>query len=226
MPSYSKSGPVHGVRIIFKLNSDIYKAYCSCPAGFDGRCNHLAATLFAIEDMCGQPDSTKRTDNGEDIACTSKPCAWSVPRKRQIESAPIQTLKFEKHVWGKKKANSKTKSNTEQDVRAHHQRNQDQDLNAIFERVKQVEKKTGKKMGLSCIMPHSLPVQAPVQETKIVEVPRKSKWEIVSPMKNCPLSLDDIAIRALRTKKRLFDSANDVKAISEDTCEQHKTRVV
>jgi hypothetical protein len=55
-----------------------------------------------------------------------------VPRKRQIESAPIQTLKFEKHVWGKKKANSKTTSNTEQDVRAPHQRNQDQDLNAIF----------------------------------------------------------------------------------------------
>lgn len=170
--------------------------------------------------MC-QPDSVTRADG---IACTSKPCKWSVPRKRQIESAPIQTLKFEKHVWGKKKANYKT-SETQQDVRAPHQRNQDQDLNAIFERAKEVEKKTGKKMGLSYIMPHSLPAQATVQETKLVEEPQKSKWDIVSPMKHCPLSLDDIAERALRTKQRLFDSATDAKAISEDTCEQHKTRV-
>ena len=33
------------MKMIIKANSHIYKAYYPCPAGVDGRCNHLAATL-------------------------------------------------------------------------------------------------------------------------------------------------------------------------------------
>lgn len=101
MPSYSKSGRVYCVKMIIKANSHIHKAYCPCPAGVDGRCNHLAATLFAIEDMSGKADSISR--NTDELPCTSKPCVWSVPKKRHSEPTPINAVKFAKHVWEKKK---------------------------------------------------------------------------------------------------------------------------
>lgn len=47
-PSYSKGGSVYAVKIIIRVNSEIQKAFCPCPAGNDGRCNHLAASLFAM----------------------------------------------------------------------------------------------------------------------------------------------------------------------------------
>ncbi|KAK3753046.1 hypothetical protein QZH41_001200 [Actinostola sp. cb2023] len=59
MPSYAKSSSLYAVKIIIKANSEIHRAYCPCPAGIDGRCNHLAASLFAIEDMFGQIDKEK-----------------------------------------------------------------------------------------------------------------------------------------------------------------------
>lgn len=53
MPSYAKTGAAYTVKIIVEANGNILKAHCPCPAGADGRCNHLAATLFATEDKQG-----------------------------------------------------------------------------------------------------------------------------------------------------------------------------
>ena len=75
MPSYAKTGAAYTVKIIVEANGNILKAHCPCPAGADGRCNHLAATLFAIEDKQGRP---AERDTTEDVPCTSKPCKWSV----------------------------------------------------------------------------------------------------------------------------------------------------
>ena len=54
-----------------------------------------------------------------------------------------------------------------------------------------------------------------------------AKWEIVSPVKDAPLSMSDIEQKALRAKKRLFDSAhvNDIEEIVEKTKGQHETRM-
>ena len=41
---------MYTVKVVLHPSGDIAKACCGCPAGVDGRCNHLAATLFAIED--------------------------------------------------------------------------------------------------------------------------------------------------------------------------------
>ena len=38
--------------IIVRRNGLVQKAYCGCPAGIDGQCNHVAATLFALEEFC------------------------------------------------------------------------------------------------------------------------------------------------------------------------------
>jgi hypothetical protein len=98
----------------------------------------------------------------------------------------------------------------------------------VLEKIKQVEQKTGKKMGLGFIIPQSLPNKAKLQEDhqEIIEEDHQvSKWGIISPMKHGPLSLDDIVNKASRTKQRLYDSARDKEAIEKDTSEQHKTRI-
>lgn len=117
--------------------------------------------------------------------------------------------------------------NAEYDVRAPHQRQQDQDLGAIYEKVKQLEEKNGKLMGLSFILPHSLPekeaVPEPEEETGGNAAPT-SKWNLVSPIKNGPLSLNDISNKALRAKERLYKSAEDVQDIAHETLQQHESR--
>ena len=72
MPSCAKTGAAYTVKIIVEANGNILKAHCLCPAGADGRCNHLAATLFATEDKQGRPADR---DTTEDVPCTCKPCS-------------------------------------------------------------------------------------------------------------------------------------------------------
>ena len=50
LPSMKK-GKVHTVIVVLHSNGDIAKAVCGCPAGVDGRCNQLAAIMFAMEDQ-------------------------------------------------------------------------------------------------------------------------------------------------------------------------------
>ena len=97
-PSYSKGGSVYDVKIIIHANSEIQKAFCPCPAGNDGRCSHLAASLFAMKDIFNKTVNMK-TDTDQ-LPCTSKPCTWNVPKKRKQEPSTIQGVNFQKHVLG------------------------------------------------------------------------------------------------------------------------------
>lgn len=82
-----------------RANSEIEKAFCPCPAGNDGCCNHLAATLFALEDIFIKSTNNEQTQNDQ-LRCTSKPCTWNVPSKRKQEPTAIQEVEVEKHVYG------------------------------------------------------------------------------------------------------------------------------
>ena len=158
MPCYSKTGPTYSVKLIVRPNSSISKAYYSCPAGVDGRCNHLPATLFAIEDMGEKLDTAKEHESASDVPCTSKPCAWSVPRRKPAEATTIQSVDFLKNIWGKRKRNRDISSCDDiEDVRALYERIQYQDFQVIFDKIKQIEQKTGKKIGHSTTIPQRLP---------------------------------------------------------------------
>ena len=80
---------------------------CGCPAGVaDGRCNHLSATLFALEDEFRMENSVNSEEESPRVAtsfpCTSQPCLWNIPnRKQKIEPQPIKSINFEKHEYGK-----------------------------------------------------------------------------------------------------------------------------
>ena len=65
LPSYSNTGPTHTVKVIIRANCKIQKAFRPCPAGNDGRCNHLAATLFAMEDIFIKSTNNEQTQNDQ-----------------------------------------------------------------------------------------------------------------------------------------------------------------
>jgi len=228
LPSMIKK-KIYTVNVIIKPSGDIAKAMCGCPAGVDGRCNHLSATLFAIEDKFSKGNGTGAEHDSHnqtsDIPCTSKPCSWNVPsRKRKLEPQPIQSVKFEKHEFGKKVKHSPREH---YDVRASHQRtvNSD-DQKRFYEKVKEIEKSTGKRMALSLILPHDLPDDTSNSvNSGTLENPDPDEclWKLTSPNKTGPLSLDDIARKAERVNKRLFDSSKNCTEIECKTRDQHNS---
>ena len=67
----------------------IIAAACTCPAGSSinclGKCNHVGATLFALEDFNRKDFKTFV----EPLTCTSQLSKWNVPRDSSFNAAPI-----------------------------------------------------------------------------------------------------------------------------------------
>ncbi|XP_022804951.1 uncharacterized protein LOC111342164 [Stylophora pistillata] len=139
--------------MIIKASSQVKQAVCPCASGNDGQWNHLAATLFAMEDACKKAASTT-TESEDELPCTSKPCKWSIPKKRKQEPTTVQAVKFVKHVYGKKEkeCSSSATVNT-----IHNKSKPNTDYNALLEKIKAMEEKTGKKIGLHSIIPQNVP---------------------------------------------------------------------
>lgn len=128
-------------------------------------------------------------------------CIWSIPKKRKQEPSTVQAVKFVKHVYGKKDKECSSSSTVH--TTAHNEKRSNTDYNALLEKIKAVEEKTGRKIGLHYIIPQ----QVPEYSTTVTEkTPHPSKWDIVSPIKTAPLSMLDIEQKSLRSKTRLYDS--------------------
>ena len=93
---------------------------------------HLAASLFAMEDIFNKTVNMKETDTNQ-LPCTSKPCTWNVPKKRKQEPSTIQGVNFQKHVYGKK---SKAPRAPTPPVAVSQSVN---DFESIFEKIKNTE---------------------------------------------------------------------------------------
>jgi len=145
-------------------------------------------------------------------------------KKRKQEPATIQSVKFEKHVYGKKTKVRKTSSTTTPvSYTEINQQNSNTDFDTLLEKIKTVEQKTGTKIGLRYIIPQQLPETL----TNVIHdtpVNNQSKRDIVSPVKTAPLSMYDIEQKSQRTKTRLYESVKDRQAINEETKEQYKTK--
>ena len=74
---------------IEKASCNVQFAYCQCPAGKSGTCAHSYALMkilakWVIDNIREVPDP---------VACTSRPCAWSVPQSRgRIEKRDIMSI--------------------------------------------------------------------------------------------------------------------------------------
>ena len=153
------------------------------------------------------------------MPCTSKPCTWNVPKKRKLELTTIQSVKFEKHILGKeereRKASIEVTGKSE-----YHQQTKD-DSEQLLRKVREVEQKTGKKIGLSFIIPHEVP-----KVVKEVDNGHKNNcWDITSPVKNGPLSMNEIKEKAVRSIECLNEFGKRKIEIEKETKEQHKTRL-
>ena len=62
---------------------------CECKSSALGRCSHIAAVLYAVNDCLSTSDST---DTNE--PCTSKPCTWNMGRKQKKNPMCITETKY------------------------------------------------------------------------------------------------------------------------------------
>ena len=92
-----KKNLIYQCNIVMSSIGVVLKSYCGCPAGIDGRCNHVSATLFALDEYC------KEREKMSEESCTSKPCRWNVPKKRKGPVTPIPAMSFQKHDNSKRR---------------------------------------------------------------------------------------------------------------------------
>ena len=109
---------------------------------------HLSATLFAMEDefrrdISVNSDEKESPSVATNLPCASQPCSWNIHRrKRKIEPQPIQSIHLEKPECEREIKHKKIEFN---DLRAPHQRTLNSESQKLFyEKVKEVEKITGK----------------------------------------------------------------------------------
>ena len=142
LPSMKKS-VVYNCYIVLNKVGKVMTAYDGCPAGVDGRCNHVTSTLFALEEFFKQNNISVQPS----LSCTSKPCAWNIPRKRKVENQPVAHVKFRKHQHGKVAKGEDTSSPSIRDFRAPYQRNtwSSTDLCNLLQSVREIESQKGKK---------------------------------------------------------------------------------
>ena len=78
---------IYSVKVEMDESTCIRQASCGCPAGVDGRCNHLAATLFMLESLDHNENKENSVllsqEQSPNIPCTSKPCTWNVPKRAE-----------------------------------------------------------------------------------------------------------------------------------------------
>ena len=183
--------------IIVRRNGLVQKAYCGCPAGIDGRCNHMAATLFALEEFCKLRAKQEETRE----ACSSQKCKWNVPRKCKLDLVPIANLKFRKHEHRKLKKDRTPVISPGHDVRRAHVNNvnsRNTKVYNIYTKVMEFQVKTGRLVGLSHILQQY--TTKSIQKAVILdhsyskplraENPKPSTSdELISPIKVHPVSL-------------------------------------
>ena len=227
LPSMRKTS-AYSCFIVLTNQGSVSSASCGCPAGIDGRCNHIAATLFALEVFCKSKASNEREAN--EAASTSKPCRWNIPRKRKGDVLPISKSKFQKHEYGKEK--TERLPEISEDVRSPNQRSSSNTrLYNILAKVEKFQEETGKEIGLSHILKqksekqlkecikhdHYYCLLSPSQDK---DSDKSDEAELLSPIKAHPISLDELFARCERVKKALMVSNDDVLKIESSTRNQ------
>ena len=76
--------------IAIKLNGRIEFGKCSCPAGIDQRCTHIACLLYLAEDIAlNQEPKIARP-------CTSQPQAWGKGSKKETQPGRVAEKNYSK----------------------------------------------------------------------------------------------------------------------------------
>lgn len=98
LPSMRKDRVYFATIIMRESNARVVTAYCTCPAGLSGCCNHTTATLYCLEDYVHLG-----LREVERLGCTERLQKWNQPKKRNIEPRPTDDVWPHKTVYGKEK---------------------------------------------------------------------------------------------------------------------------
>ena len=214
LPSMRKD-VVYQCYILMSSIGSVLRAYCGCPAGIDGRCNHAAATLFALEAYC------KEREKQSDESCTSRPCKWNVPRKRKGSVVPIGAMSFKKHDYSKTaKLERKPLLKPGQDVRAIHQREwSSEKVNGMLTSIKAYQMNTGNTVGWSHILPQTVNKSGQEQVATAQSHPYEDKTDdmIISPLKELPPSIQNIEGQCERIRRKLQLDETEICEIAKQT---------
>ena len=121
----------------------------------------FAATLFTLEAL-------HKTYGGSEVSCTSKPCGWSVPPKRQGPVTLISAMKFRKHHYRKEEKKTRQPMfSPGKDVRAPHQQEcSDQRIKVLLEKLKDMQESSGKAIGWCDVLPQETKQREESQESE------------------------------------------------------------
>ena len=120
--------------IVF-ISHCVLSAKCDCPSGIEGKCNHVCATLFALDFMYGKKATLP--ENKDDSSCTSNPCKWSVPPKQKGGVTPFHTVSFKKNDYVKLNKRVKVMDSNSED---NHGEWSNGRLQSIFSKLRKLEK--------------------------------------------------------------------------------------
>ena len=141
-------------------------------------------------------------------------------------------MKFCKYEYGKNKTERSPQIVQDRDYRAPYQRiTSNTKLFNIFSKVKNFEKKTGKILGLSHVLQQKTPEQNKVDmchdHTYCGLLPQcnelnspvntKDRDELISPIKEHPVSMEEICARCEKVKKASFVTDKEIKRIESET---------
>ena len=73
-------------------------------SGADGACSHIAALLFAVEELARRKVKQVPTEQSK----TSKSMEWNKPPRKVVHPAPVADIQFMKPVYDPNKKNSHT----------------------------------------------------------------------------------------------------------------------
>ena len=81
--------------VLSKLTAQVKIAFCVCPAGLSGCCNHMTATLYYIEEYfrLGMDEEDRK-------GCTEKLQTWIQPRSKKVDEWPTDLVRLTKKVYG------------------------------------------------------------------------------------------------------------------------------
>ena len=170
---------------------EIAFASCACPAGKgpSGSCKHIAALCYALEEFV----RLKCTREFE--TCTSRLQTWNQPRKRKLDSQSVYENDFSKKIYRREERNNVKPLN---DPRRPSERNSDSiKVNReLLVKIKIVKP----NCGFFCLL----------SDEKL----HQNKNEIISPIKENPVSLAEIVDRAKRVKRNLMVSDQERQNIA------------
>ena len=199
-----KKTMTYKVEMALSESGDIIYASCPCPAGKGplGSCKHVAALCYALEEFA------RLKCTREYQSCTSRLQEWNRPRKRKLEPQSVYDIDFSRKTYGSSE-NNKRKVLNDPRHPSHRNTESTKANQALLENIMKVRPNCGFYYLLSDVKKDE----------------EKKSIEIISPIKEQPVSLQTILMRAEKIKKNLMVTENErqkifTKTKSQSNCQE------